>query len=100
VRRPARALPNPSAEIKGTFKRRRSAPERSEFYRHIGIYANMTFDASPLIAFHQLDALRLLHALFGEVVIPPAVAASLGAQHHQRVDASGAPGRVDDGQEG
>jgi predicted nucleic acid-binding protein len=31
-------------------------------------------DASPLIALHQLDELKLLHGLFGEVVIPPAVA--------------------------
>lgn len=31
-------------------------------------------DASPLIALHQIDELKLLQGLFGEVVIPPAVA--------------------------
>ncbi len=31
-------------------------------------------DASPLIALQQIDELRLLQGLFGEVVIPPAVA--------------------------
>jgi predicted nucleic acid-binding protein len=31
-------------------------------------------DASPLIALQQIDQLKLLHGLFGEVVIPPAVA--------------------------
>ncbi len=31
-------------------------------------------DASPLIALHQLDQLGLLQSLFGEIVIPPAVA--------------------------
>lgn len=31
-------------------------------------------DASPLIALHQVDQLALLEGLFGEIVIPPAVA--------------------------
>jgi len=31
-------------------------------------------DASPLIALHQIDELQLLQGLFGEAVIPPAVA--------------------------
>lgn len=31
-------------------------------------------DASPLIALQQIDELKLLHELFGEVLVPPAVA--------------------------
>jgi len=31
-------------------------------------------DASPLIALQQIDELKLLRGLFGEVIIPPAVA--------------------------
>ena len=31
-------------------------------------------DASPLNALQQIDELRLLQGLFGEVIIPPAVA--------------------------
>ena len=35
--------------------------------------AAVVADASPLIALQQIGQLRLLHALFGEVIVPPAV---------------------------
>ena len=35
--------------------------------------AAVVADASPLIAHQQIGQLRLLHALFGEVIVPPAV---------------------------
>jgi uncharacterized protein len=31
-------------------------------------------DASPLIALHQIEQLELLNTLFGEILVPPAVA--------------------------
>lgn len=34
-------------------------------------------DASPVIAFQQIDELKLLQGLFGEVIIPPAVVGEL-----------------------
>jgi predicted nucleic acid-binding protein len=35
-------------------------------------------DTSPLVALQQIDELKILHSLFGEVVIPPAVERELG----------------------
>jgi hypothetical protein len=37
------------------------------------VTAAVVADASPLIALQQIGQLRLLHALFGEVIVPPAV---------------------------
>lgn len=34
-------------------------------------------DSSPLIALSQIDQLKLLHNLFGEIVIPEAVASEV-----------------------
>jgi len=37
------------------------------------VTATVVADASPLIALQQIGQLELLHALFGDVVVPPAV---------------------------
>jgi predicted nucleic acid-binding protein len=37
-------------------------------------------DASPLIALQRIEQLGLLQALFGEVLIPPAVAREVAAR--------------------